>query len=350
MNGGVLFTLLYVSERVYKSNFCEPLEDSLRCTLCPHNCLIREGRVGVCGVRGNIGGELIALNYGRLVAIHNDPIEKKPLFHFYPMSRSLSIATIGCNLFCLNCQNYSISQVRLDSPHKRCAGDYYRPEDILQMARSNGCLSISYTYAEPTIFSEFALDIMDIESEIRHVFVTNGYMSDRLIDRLIKRLDAANIDLKSFSEDFYRRVCKGGVVPVLNTIKRFFEAGIHIEVTTLLIPTLNDSEDELREIASFLASISPEIPWHVSRYHPDYKLDLPPTPSISIRKARELGYSCGLKYVYSGNLWDEEGENTYCFQCKNLLIKREGFYVKRCEIINGGCKHCGTPVYGRFED
>ncbi len=334
------------------SVFYEKSNGGLICTLCPHKCIIKEGRVGVCGVRGNINGELVALNYGRLVAIYNDPIEKKPLFHFLPSSKSLSIATIGCNLFCLNCQNYSISQIRVDSINERISGDYYTPQEIVDIALKNGSESISYTYTEPTIFADYALDVMRVSKEKKinlcHVFVTNGYMSDALIDKLKGNLDAANIDLKSFSDDFYKRNCKASLKPVLNTIKRFFELSIHIEITTLLIPTLNDSDEELSRIAEFIASVSPDIPWHISRYHPDYKLNIPPTPVESIERAREIGLKAGLKYVYSGNVWGDKGESTFCTECKRLLIKRVGFSVIENNIKNSECKFCNTKIYGRF--
>ena len=340
-------------EHIRRSSFFIELEDrAVKCTLCPHECVIKEGKVGVCGVRGNIDGELYSLNYGRLIAIHNDPIEKKPLFHFLPSSKSLSIATVGCNFFCINCQNYSISQVRLEGVDDRIFGDYYPPEQIIDIAKRNGSQSISYTYTEPTIFSEYALDVMrlikDRGERIYNVFVTNGYMSDRLIDSLSGFLDAANIDLKSFSDEFYKRVCKARLSPVLNTIKRFYSLGIHIEITTLLIPSMNDSESELKQIAEFISSVSPDIPWHISRYHPDYKLNLPPTPVEKIDQAREIGQKVGLKYVYAGNVWGDEGENTYCPGCKRLLVKREGFFVEENNIVDSKCRFCGYKIYGKF--
>ncbi len=333
----------------YISSFSLMNEGVIECTLCPRRCRINDRRVGVCGVRGVKNGNLIALNYGRLIAIHNDPIEKKPLFHFLPGSKSLSIATIGCNLFCQNCQNYSISQQRLSGIDEAIFGDYYSPEEIIEIARKNNSKSISYTYTEPTIFAEYAFDIIKNSKDLKHVFVTNGYMSDELIDKLLKNLNAANIDLKSFSDEFYKKVCKARLNPVLNTIKRFFEAGIHIEITTLLIPNLNDSEDELKKVAEFLSSISPDIPWHISRYHPDYKLNLPSTPLEKIERAREIGIGAGLRYVYSGNVWGDEGENTFCYNCKRMIVEREGFTVRRYEIVNGKCRYCNTSIYGLFE-
>ncbi len=337
-----------------KSIFYKEENEKIRCTLCPHSCLIREGDVGVCGVRGNVKGELIALNYGKLVAVHNDPIEKKPLFHFLPGSSSLSIATMGCNLFCLNCQNYSISQLRAESANDKIYGEYYSPEDIADIALKNGSQSISYTYTEPTIFSDYALDIMRLSRNrginLSHIFVTNGYMSDALIDSLTGLLDAANIDLKSYSDEFYKKNCGAGLGPVLNTIKRFYKLGIHVEITTLLIPTLNDSDKELRQIAEFIASVNPDIPWHISRYHPDYKLDISPTPAGSIERAREIGIKAGLKFVYSGNIWGDEGENTFCPNCKKLLVKRIGFSVLENNVKASSCKFCKTKIYGRFTE
>ncbi len=337
---------------MYYSEFYNKDGEYLRCTLCPHHCVIKEGKIGLCGVRGNIDGRLVALNYGKLIAVHNDPIEKKPLFHFLPSSKSLSIATSGCNLFCLNCQNYSISQMRVDSTREIIPGDLYSPEDIVNIALKNGSESISYTYTEPTIFADYAIDIMRITKErktnLYNVFITNGFMSDALIDKLNGILDAANIDLKSFSDEFYKKNCKARLEPVLNTIRRFYESGIHIEITTLLIPTLNDSDEELNKISEFIASISPDIPWHISRYHPDYKLNLPPTPLKSIEKARDIGLKEGLKYVYSGNVWGDEGENTFCPSCKRLLIRRYGFSVDENNVLNSSCRFCGAHIYGRF--
>lgn len=337
----------------YKSNFFIVRDDNkIQCTLCPHRCIIKEGDVGVCGVRGNIRGELIALNYGRLIAIHNDPIEKKPLFHFLPSSRSLSIATMGCNLFCQNCQNYSISQLRAESVDDRIYGDYYSPDQIIDIALKNRSESISYTYTEPTIFADYAIDIMRLIKErrlnIKNIFVTNGYMSDELIDSLKGLLDAANIDLKSFSDEFYKKICKGRLEPVQNTIKKLFEIGVHIEITTLLIPTLNDSDEELKSIAEFIMSVSPDIPWHISRYHTDYQMDLSPTPIKSIERAREIGIKAGLKYVYSGNVWGDEGENTFCPGCNKLIIKRIGFEILENNVVDSLCKFCKTKIYGVF--
>ncbi|MCX7944627.1 MAG: AmmeMemoRadiSam system radical SAM enzyme [Deltaproteobacteria bacterium] len=231
-------------------------------------------------------------------------------------------------------------------------GEYYSPKDIVDIAIKNHSESISYTYTEPTVFADYAIDVIEqskeMKSQLYHVFVTNGYMSDELISRLEGLLDAANIDLKSFSDEFYKKVCKARLAPVLNTIKQFFNMNIHIEITTLLIPTLNDSDEELEKIAEFIASISPDIPWHISRYHPDYKLDISSTPTESISRAREIGRKSGLKFVYSGNIWGDEGENTYCPNCNKLLIRRVGFSVIENNISNSCCKFCNAKVYGRF--
>ncbi len=242
--------------------------------------------------------------------------------------------------------------MRAATTNDKIYGDYYSPDEIIDITQKNRSDSISYTYTEPTIFADYALDIMrEIKRKglnIKNVFVTNGFMSDELIDKLNGLLDAANIDLKSFSDDFYKKICKGRLEPVLNTIRRFFELGIHIEITTLLIPTLNDSEEELRSIAEFISSISPNIPWHISRYHTDYQMNLPPTPVGSIRRGREIGLKAGLRFVYTGNLWGDEGENTFCPDCKKPLIRRIGFDVVEDNIKNSSCSFCGYRIYGVF--
>ena len=290
--------------------FYERLEGNLvKCNLCSHRCRIPESKRGVCGVRENRDGTLYSLVYGRAVAQAVDPIEKKPLFHFYPGSRIFSIATVGCNFRCLNCQNYDISQMPRE--YGSIIGESLLPEEIVEKAKRYGCRSIAYTYTEPTVFFEYAYETAKLASKegIKNVFVTNGYITEEALRELAPYLDAANIDLKGFSEEFYRKVCGARLEPVLESIKLHRELGIWVEVTTLIIPTLNDSEEVLKGIAEFISGVGEDIPWHVSRFYPAYKLiDLPPTPPETLRKARKIGLEAGLRYVYQGNV-PGEGED-----------------------------------------
>ncbi|MBN1833700.1 MAG: AmmeMemoRadiSam system radical SAM enzyme [Deltaproteobacteria bacterium] len=322
----------------------------VRCLLCSHNCLIKEGSRGICGVRENQGGTLVSLVYGKVIASHTDPIEKKPLFHFLPGSRSYSIATVGCNFKCLFCQNADISQMPAD--HKRIRGEDMAPEAVVENAVAGRAMTISYTYTEPTVYFELALDAARLAEPkgLRNVFVTNGYMTEDCLKEIDSFLHGANVDLKSFSDTFYREQCGGRLEPVLHSIKTMKELGVWVEVTTLLIPGMNDSREELRDLAGFLASVSPDIPWHISRFHPTYRLThIPPTPVEIIHRAREIGYEMGLKYVYTGNLPGDEGEKTRCHECDGLLIDRTGFMVRENRIQNGLCPSCGVSIPGVWE-
>jgi pyruvate formate lyase activating enzyme len=319
----------------------------VRCLLCNHRCLIADGKRGLCCVRENNDGTLYSLVYERLISANVDPIEKKPFFHFLPGSKAFSIATVGCNFRCLHCQNHEISQL----PHDRekITGKKVSGEEIVAMALKYNCTSISYTYTEPTIFFEYAYDTAKIahQKRIKNNFVTNGYMSTEALDMIAPYLDGANVDLKSFSEEFYKKVCGAKLKPVLENIKQMKELGIWVEVTTLIIPTLNDTKDELRKIARFILSVSPEIPWHVSAFYPTYQmLDKPRTSPETIRQAREIGLQEGLRYVYSGNIPGEEGENTSCYHCKNVLIRRWGYQIAENSVTDGTCPHCGTSIDG----
>lgn len=319
----------------------------VQCNLCNHRCLIEDGKRGLCHVRENRDGILWSLVYGKLCSANVDPIEKKPFFHFMPGSRSFSIATVGCNFRCLHCQNYSISQAPRD--HGEVFGEEVPPERVVREALRTGCGSISYTYTEPTVFMEYALDVARVARDhgLKNLFVTNGYITREALELVAPYLDGANVDLKAFSEEFYRKVCGAKLQPVLENIIRMKELGIWVEVTTLVIPTLNDSEEELRKIAKFLRSVGPEIPWHVTAFRPEYRmLHLPPTPARVLRRAREIGLEEGLRYVYSGNIPGEEGENTYCWNCGRLLIRRWGFTVLENAIKGGECPHCGAKIDG----
>ncbi len=322
-------------------------EGRVRCHLCAHRCLIPPGGRGVCGVRENRGGKLYSLVYGRIVSQALDPVEKKPLFHFLPGTGTLSIATVGCNFRCDFCQNYEISQFPREHGG-RIVGDPVEPEEVVEAAQATRARSISYTYTEPTIFFEFCQDVgkRAVEVGLKNIFVTNGYMTEEALAEAKGWLHAANVDLKSFSEDFYRRFCGASLQPVLDTIAHMWEMGIWVEVTTLVIPGRNDSEAELGWIAEFLAGISPQIPWHISRFVPAYKAwDLPPTPLETLRRAREIGLSAGLHFVYLGNV-PGEGEDTLCPSCGHLLLRRRGFSVVKNDILDGHCPRCGAKIPG----
>ncbi len=319
----------------------------VRCHLCAHNCLIRNDKRGLCAVRENQNGTLYSLVYGKVISMNIDPIEKKPLFHFLPNSTSLSIATVGCNFRCKHCQNFEISQF----PHEEkvtILGRDMTPKNIVNAALEHGCKSISYTYTEPTIFFEFAYDCAKLARNqgIRNVFVSNGYTKPEATRLIAPFLDANNIDLKG-SDAFYRNICGARLQPVQDTIRLMKELGVWVEVTTLIIPDLNDSEKDLTDIAEFIVSVDPAIPWHVSQFHPTYKLmDKPKTPVAILRKARDIGSKAGLKYVYEGNVPGEGGESTYCPSCKKLLIKRFGYSILENNLRGNCCSDCNTTIEG----
>jgi pyruvate formate lyase activating enzyme len=323
----------------------------VRCNLCAHRCAIKPGRRGVCGVRENRDGVLYSLVYGTLIAENIDPIEKKPFFHVYPASKTYSIATVGCNFNCEFCQNHDISQMPRST--RMITGEDFLPAEIAARAKKSGSKTIAYTYTEPTIYFELAYDTAKIavENGLRNVFVTNGFMTTETIETIAPYLTAANVDLKSFRDEFYKKRCGAGLNPVLESLKKMKEMGIWVEITTLLIPTLNDSDEELKDIAQFIAGLGKETPWHISRFHPQFKmLNVPVTPVSSLHKAVEIGKQAGLKYVYSGNVPGDEGENTYCFQCGNLLIERYGFKVVKINLSGNKCNKCGTELDGVFNE
>lgn len=331
-----------------EAGFYEKLKDlDVQCHLCAHRCRIPPGKRGICGVRENRDGTLYSLVYGRLIAANVDPIEKKPLFHFLPGSRSYSIATVGCNFQCLFCQNADISQAPRE--HGRIVGETVAPEKVVEDARRTGSATIAYTYTEPTIFMEYALDVAEkARAEgLRNVFVTNGYMTAEALRQADGLIDAVNVDLKAFTDTFYRKQCGARLQPVLDTLHLMKSMGIWLEVTTLVIPGLNDDPAELREIARFLVTLGPETPWHVSRFHPTYRLtDRPPTPVETVRKARDIGLEAGLHYVYTGNVFGDRGESTFCHQCGEILLERTGFSVHQRGIKQGACLKCGARVAG----
>lgn len=321
----------------------------VRCDLCKHRCIIKEGERGICGVRENEQGMLKSLVYGRLIAQHVDPIEKKPLYHVLPGTLSYSVATVGCNFRCRFCQNADIAQLPADR-QGMIIGDPHTPEEIVAAAARAGCRSIAYTYTEPTVFFELAYDTARLahENGILNVFVTNGYMTSEAVHMIKPYLDAANVDLKAFNDDFYKEQCSAKRKHVMETLALMKSLGIFVEVTTLLIPGLNDDREELEHLASFISnSLGSETPWHISRFHPTYKLmDRPPTPAETIHQARQIGLDAGLRYVYSGNIPGDEGENTICYGCGKPLIEREGYRISRNVIVDGRCPECGATIDG----
>ncbi|MBN1522414.1 MAG: AmmeMemoRadiSam system radical SAM enzyme [Candidatus Aureabacteria bacterium] len=315
----------------------------VQCDLCSHRCVISPGKRGVCGVRENRDGVLYSLVYGKAAARNVDPIEKKPLFHFYPGSKTYSIATVGCNFRCLYCQNWQISQLK----DEVIIGEEFAPEDIVEDALSSRCESIAYTYTEPTIFYEYAFDTAIIAQKkgLKNLFITNGYITEEALREISPYLDTVNIDLKSMSDDFYKKVCSARLKPVLDNITLCYSLGIWVEVTTLVIPGYNDSLEELREIAMFIRSINKSIPWHVSRFFPAYQLNnVSLTPLKRLEEAVKIGREAGLEYVYQGNM--DEGENTFCPNCGKLLIIRTDFNTIENKIKDGSCPYCRANIVG----
>ncbi len=321
----------------------------VHCFLCSHHCRIADCKFGLCGVRQNKGGLLYSYVYAKPIAMHVDPIEKKPLYHFFPGSTSFSIATFGCNFRCGFCQNWDISQANPRDGQSLDKSEV-SAQEIVRLAQESGCKSISYTYTEPTIFFEYALDIARLAKEkgLLNNFVTNGFMTADCLKMIGPFLNAANVDLKFFNEESYKRICGGGLKPVLDSIKLMRQLNIWVEVTTLLVPEENDSEEQLSGIANFIAGVDKDMPWHISRFHPDFKLmGRPSTPMESLRKAFDLGRAAGLNYIYLGNIIGE-GNDTKCPHCKKLLIKRELFGVLENRIQQGCCTFCGKKIAGVF--
>jgi len=327
----------------------EKIENKMvHCHLCNHHCKIAETKFGFCGVRQNIGGALYTHAYGKVIASHIDPIEKKPLYHFLPGSHSFSVATRGCNFRCGFCQNWEISQSSFRDGGLE--GEDFPPEDIVKVALKNKCQSISYTYTEPTIFFEYALETAKLAKGkgLYNNFVTNGYMTQEAIEMIKPYLDAANVDLKFFREDSYKKICAGALEPVLDSIRLMKKSGIWVEVTTLIVPGENDSGEELSGIAGFIASVDKDMPWHVSRFHPDYKFtDHGATPEATLKKAQEIGKNAGLTYIYAGNVYGW-GNDTICPNCHKTLIKREVFSVLEYNIKGNTCSFCNAVIPGVF--
>ena len=332
-----------------EANLYETLADNkVRCNLCVHHCVIANGKKGVCQVRENRGGMLFTLVYGQTVAQYIDPIEKKPLFHFFPGSSAYSIATRGCNFRCRWCQNWNISQL----PHEQhlISGHRATPQQIVTAAQNNGCRSIAYTYTEPTIFFEYAYDTAQLAhaAGINNIFVTNGYMTSEMLEAFHPYLDAANVDLKAFRNETYHRFVGASLNPVLDSMKVMKRLGIWLEVTTLVIPGINDDPAELKDAARFVAQeLGTDTPWHISRFFPAYKMmDLLPTPIAMLHRAKEIGLEEGLKYVYPGSVLDNGSQDTLCHECGRVLIRRRGFIVSHNRVKDGRCPYCDEPVAG----
>jgi pyruvate formate lyase activating enzyme len=327
------------------------LEDQrVQCYLCAHRCRIAQGKRGICYVRENRGGTLYTLVYGRTVSQHVDPVEKKPLAHFYPGTTAYSIATVGCNFRCQWCQNASISQMPRETG--MIVGERASPQEIVATARRFGCRSIAYTYTEPTIFFEYAYDTAKLAHQegLANIYVTNGFMTagnGEMLETFDPYLDAANVDLKAFRDETYRRYVGARLQPVLDSLKKMKELGIWVEVTTLVVPGLNDDENELRDAARFVSKeLGPETPWHISRFYPGYQAGhLPPTPISTLRRALEIGEEEGLRYIFVGNVPGEA--NTECHECGELLIRRSGYRILANRVAQEQrCPNCGTPVAG----
>ncbi|MEN8154936.1 MAG: AmmeMemoRadiSam system radical SAM enzyme [Acidobacteriota bacterium] len=330
-----------------KGTLFEALDNKkVRCRLCPHYCSIQNNSYGICRVRKNINGELFSLNSDKIAAVNSDPIEKKPLYHFLPDTTSLSIAAMGCNFNCKFCQNHSLSMVEDENG---IYGENIAPEDIVDMALGSGSQSISYTYTEPTIYFELMYETAKIAKEqgLKNVMVTNGFISPEALEMILPFIDGANIDLKAFSDNFYRSYCGGKLDPVLDSIKIMAQKKVWIELTTLLIPDLNTDHKELKELISFILDTDASIPWHVSRFFPNYKVtDKNPTDIRKIEKVLETGKEMGLKYIYGGNFSSAKWENTYCHKCNTMLIERSGYSTKISNLKSGKCANCGENIPG----
>jgi len=318
----------------------------VKCLLCPHSCLIADTKKGMCGVRHNRGGTLYSDVYGKVAARNTDPIEKKPLFHFYPGSKSYSIATVGCNMRCLHCQNADISQY--PKYNQGVPGMDMSPHDVVAEAVACSCQSIAYTYTEPTVFFEFALDCAKLAKKqgLLNVFVTNGFTSREAVEMIAPYLDAVNIDLKG-DDEFYKNIEGAALNPVLDSIRLYKLLGIWVEITTMIIPGYNDSDSFLEWAAGFIKSVDPAVPWHVSRFYPAYKMNnVGSTPAATLDRARSIGLKTGLKYIYGGNLPEKSVQNTFCSSCGELLIERNGFFVEKMNLESSICPVCGYKLEG----
>ena len=320
----------------------------VRCSLCPHHCIIADGKRGLCRTRENRAGRLYSMAYGNPCAVHIDPIEKKPFFHFLPTAAAFSLATAGCNLRCLYCQNWNISQL---TPEEAQNTDL-PPEAVVRGAQGGGAPVIAYTYSEPTAFYEYMLETsrQAHQAGLRNAVVSAGFIDPEPLQELCGSVDAIKIDLKGFDEGFYQKVCQAKLEPVLESIRTIYANGVHLEIVNLVVPTLNDNLEQLRSLARWIVSeISPDIPLHFSRFFPQYKLDnLPPTPTETLDKAYQIAQEEGLRFVYVGNVPGHQGNNTYCPKCKRPIIVREGFTVLEYHLRGNICEYCGEIIPGVF--
>ncbi len=336
---------------LHRGRWWNMLDDGrIECRLCPRECKLAEGQRGFCFVRQREGGQMILTTYGRSSGFCVDPIEKKPLNHFLPGTNVLSFGTAGCNLGCRFCQNWDISKAR---QMERLA-DAASPEQIALAAKQHGCRSVAFTYNDPVIFAEYAIDVAKAchEHGIKTVAVTAGYITAEARGEFYEHMDAANVDLKGFSEDFYKKLCFAELKPVLDTLEWLKkETNVWLEVTTLLIPTENDGDDELNRASDWFAEhLGPDVPWHFTAFHPDFKLlDHPHTPPQTLRRAREIALSKGLRYVYTGNVHDSGGNSTYCPGCQELLIERDWHELGEWHLEGNRCASCHTEIPGHFE-
>ncbi|MHC4942589.1 MAG: AmmeMemoRadiSam system radical SAM enzyme [Planctomycetota bacterium] len=330
-----------------EARYYEKMEDlKVRCVLCPRECIVADRERGYCGVRENRGGDYITLVHSRPCSAHVDPIEKKPLFHFHPGHKSFSIATVGCNIECKFCQNWEISQFTLEQR----PSFHLPPEKVVERAFETGCRSIAYTYTEPVIFYEYMYDtaLAGKARGVKSVMISNGYIQEKALRELIPVMDAVKIDLKAFTESFYKDMCSGELKPVLETLKILKETGIWFEIVVLIVPTKNDSEQELKDMCSWVKdNLSNSVPIHFNRFHPVYKVkDIPRTPESTLKRAYEIARETGLKFPYVGNLAGNDWAHTYCPHCNEVLIKRIGFYLAKLEVNKGNCNSCGKAVPG----
>lgn len=332
-----------------EARFWKYTGDMVECQLCNHFCKIREGTRGLCQVRKNVDGQLFSLNYGKLIAAHVDPIEKKPLFHFLPGSQSYSIAATGCNFRCSWCQNWDISQLSDRNDPDRLP--YTSPDQVVKKALNSGCSSISYTYTEPTIYYEFARDVSVLAKDagLKNVWVSNGYMSEKMLEEYLPLLDAINVDIKAFDEKVHKKFTGAHLQPVLENCKTLKKAGVWLEVTTLVIPGINDSQEQIDGLAGFIVTeLGQETPWHISRYYPQPQFrEIPATTPDTIVKALKTGKQAGLQFVYAGNLGKEE--DTHCPNCGELLIARNSVWMMENKIVGGECPKCKTKITGIWE-
>ncbi len=337
---------------LFPARWWHPLDEGrIQCDLCPRDCKLSEGQRGACFVRQNVGKEMVLTTYGRSSGFCIDPIEKKPLNHFHPGSRVLSFGTAGCNLMCKFCQNWDISKSRdMDQ-----LLDLAAPDDIARSAEEWGCRSVAFTYNDPVVFAEYAMDVADAchERGIKTVAVTAGYIHSKPAREFFVKMDAANVDLKAFTEDFYFRLSVGHLQPVLDTLRYIkHETDTWLEITTLLIPGQNDSSEEIKAMSSWIMDVlGADVPLHFSAFHPDYKMtDSPATPSATLHRARAIALAAGLHHVYTGNVHDLSGGSTYCPSCQALLIERDWYEIGAYRLTEAGhCPHCGAQVAGHFE-